>query len=109
MTARKTTLHEDRFDTKGVTIAFTAPTPQDPTLAWACADHPDPDLFHPTDDADLAAARAICAGCPVRELCLELGLRRDEYGVWGGVLLENGQPRSGVPRKGRPPKVGSAA
>ena len=109
MTARKISVHEDRFDTKGVTIAFTAPTPHDPELVWACADHPDPDLFHPTDQADLAAAQALCADCPVRELCLALGLARGEYGVWGGVLLDNGKPQSGVPRRGRPPKVGSAA
>ena len=104
MTARKISAHEDRFDTKGVTIAFTAPTPLAPGLAWACADHPDPDLFHPTDEATLAAAKAFCAGCPVRELCLDLGRRRDEYGVWGGVLLESGKPQVGVPRRGRPPK-----
>jgi hypothetical protein len=109
MTKRKIAVHEDRFETKGVTIAFTAPTPHDPKLVWACADHPDPDLFHPTDEADLAAAQAICARCPVRELCLSLGLQRDEYGVWGGVLLESGKPQSAVPRLGRPPKVGSAA
>lgn len=110
MTARKILAHEDRFDTKGVTIAFTAPTPHDPKIVWACADHPDPDLFHPTDEATLAAAQAFCADCPVRELCLDLGLRRDEYGVWGGVLLESGKPQSVVPRRGRPPKkVGTAA
>ena len=109
MTARRISVHEDRFDTKGVTIAFTAPTPHDPKLVWACADHPDPDLFHPTDEAGLAEAQAFCDDCPVRELCLALGRARDEYGVWGGVLLENGQPQSGVPRRGRPPKIGSAA
>jgi WhiB family redox-sensing transcriptional regulator len=109
MTAPKITLRGDRFDTKGVTIAFTAPTPHDPTLSWACADHPDPELFHPTDDESLAAAQAFCADCPVRELCLDLGRARDEFGVWGGVLLENGKPQSAVPRRGRPPKVGSAA
>lgn len=108
MTAPRTRV-EDRFDTKGVTIAFTAPTPHDPTLVWACADHPDPDLFHPTDDARLAAAQALCATCPVRALCLELGLRRDEYGVWGGVLLDNGRPLESVPRPGRPSRAADRA
>ena len=61
------------------------------------------------EEQSLAAAQALCAGCPVRELCLDLGRARDEYGVWGGVLLENGKPQSAVPRRGRPPKVGSAA
>lgn len=104
MTAPKTTF-EDRFETKGVTIAFTAPTPHEPGLVWACADHPDPELFHPTDEVELAAAQAVCATCPARAVCLDLGLRRDEYGVWGGVLLENGKPLETVRRPGRPRKV----
>ena len=99
------TIHEDKFETKGVTIAFTAPTPLDPGLAWACADHPDPELFHPVDDAALTAAQELCAACPVRELCLELGQRRDEFGVWGGVLLESGKPLAAVRKPGRPKKV----
>lgn len=102
------TASTDRFETKGVTIAFTAPTPLDPAITWACADFPDPDFFHPVDDAGLAAAQAFCAGCPVRELCLELGTRRDEFGVWGGVLLENGKPLAAVRKPGRPKKAAAA-
>lgn len=106
MTITKTKpAHEDRFETKGVTIAFTAPTPLAPDLAWRCADHPDPDFFHPVDDAGLAAAQEFCAGCPVRALCLDLGRARDEYGVWGGVLLEGGKPLAAVKKPGRPKKV----
>ena len=31
-------------------------------------------------------ARAICAGCPVRETCLDYALKHhDHYGVWGGM------------------------
>jgi len=99
---RKTT--KDSLETKGVTIAFASPTPLDPALTWACADHPEPELFHPVDDAALAAAQALCAACPVRELCLDLG-RRDEFGVWGGVLLENGRPLPAVRKPGRPRKA----
>ena len=86
-------------------------------MSWqryaACLDH-DPELFFPIGDAgpaltQLEAAKAVCAGCPVRELCLSLGPQRDEYGVWGGVLLESGKPQAAVPRRGRPPKIGSAA
>ena len=108
MTARKISIHEDRFDTKGVTIAFTAPTPHDPMLVWACADHPDPDLFHPTDQAGLAAAQASAPTAPCGSSA-STSVGRHEYGVWGGVLLENGKAQSAVPRVGRPPKVGSAA
>jgi WhiB family transcriptional regulator, redox-sensing transcriptional regulator len=36
-----------------------------------------------------AAAKAICAGCPVREACLEWALRLGEtHGVWGGLTPE---------------------
>src|SRR5215211_5994789 len=33
-----------------------------------------------------AAARELCAGCPTKDVCLELALRRRElHGVWGGT------------------------
>ncbi|WP_327071187.1 WhiB family transcriptional regulator [Kitasatospora sp. NBC_01250] len=52
-------------------------------------------FFHPPgernpahDDRD-AAAKAVCAGCPVREACLDHALRtRETYGVWGGLSAE---------------------
>ena len=31
-----------------------------------------------------AAAKAICASCPVVEPCREFGRLHHEYGVWGG-------------------------
>jgi WhiB family redox-sensing transcriptional regulator len=31
------------------------------------------------------AAKAVCATCPVREPCLQHGLRWHEAGVWGGT------------------------
>jgi len=36
----------------------------------------------------IAKAKAICAGCPVRSDCLDEGLRRREWGVWGGLIKE---------------------
>ena len=31
-------------------------------------------------------AKRICAGCPVRDPCLEYALRaRDPHGIWGGL------------------------
>jgi WhiB family redox-sensing transcriptional regulator len=46
------------------------------------------DLFFP-DQGDVYAARdakAICAGCPVRRLCLDHALANGEHwGVWGGT------------------------
>jgi len=66
----------------------------------ACVGHPDPDIWYPFTDSELAAAQRICAGCPVREDCLAAALVRSEPdGVWGGVLLHKGMP--GVLRKYR--------
>lgn len=51
----------------------------------------DPDLFFPErgDAASLRAARAVCAGCSVREECLSYALERNErLGVWGGLSTQ---------------------
>jgi WhiB family redox-sensing transcriptional regulator len=46
----------------------------------------DPEIFHPGEDDDPSAAKAICALCPVREACLEHALAvREKHGVWGGL------------------------
>jgi hypothetical protein len=61
-----------------------------------CADSGlDPDQWFPvsTEPArarqEAAAAIAVCTGCPVRALCLELSLRHwdiGQHGVWGGLV-----------------------
>jgi WhiB family redox-sensing transcriptional regulator len=44
------------------------------------------ELFFPENHDPVAPALAVCAGCPVRAQCAELGDRLDvEVGVWGGV------------------------
>jgi WhiB family redox-sensing transcriptional regulator len=48
------------------------------------------DLFYPEGAGDPASraiteARAVCAGCPVREPCLEAGMG-ERHGVWGGAI-----------------------
>ncbi|HEV7720584.1 MAG TPA: WhiB family transcriptional regulator [Iamia sp.] len=46
----------------------------------------DPTIFFPSDDDDECLdAKAVCAQCPVADLCLEhaLGVREKE-GIWGG-------------------------
>lgn len=48
----------------------------------------DPDIFYPSteDDAEAEQAKVVCAGCPVREACLEHALAvREKDGVWGGA------------------------
>jgi WhiB family redox-sensing transcriptional regulator len=44
-----------------------------------------PETFFPTDGVGVEIARRVCAGCPVKEPCLEYALfHRIEHGVWGG-------------------------
>jgi WhiB family redox-sensing transcriptional regulator len=46
----------------------------------------DPEIFHPGEDQDPSAAKAVCAACPVREACLEYAIStREKFGVWGGL------------------------
>ncbi len=43
-------------------------------------------VFYPETEAGIAAAKAICASCGVRAICLEIALRnRERHGVWGGL------------------------
>lgn len=55
---------------------------------------------------DIAAAKAICATCPVMIECLEGAIARHEpWGVWGGQMFVNGKILATKRRRGRPPKV----
>jgi WhiB family redox-sensing transcriptional regulator len=63
-------------------------------------------LFFSEELQDIAAAKAICAKCPVIAECLEGALeRREPWGVWGGQLFLNGKVLASKRRRGRPPKV----
>ena len=54
----------------------------------------DPDLFFPVAvgavaNRQIAKAQRICAGCPVRQQCLDFALRTPEpAGIWGGTTPE---------------------
>lgn len=52
----------------------------------------DPELFFAGDDTasyrDVAAAKTICGGCPVRRECLELGLDFPRDGIFGGYTAK---------------------
>jgi WhiB family transcriptional regulator, redox-sensing transcriptional regulator len=44
-----------------------------------------PATFFPSDGVGVDVARKICAGCPVKDGCLEYALEnRIDHGVWGG-------------------------
>jgi WhiB family transcriptional regulator, redox-sensing transcriptional regulator len=57
----------------------------------------DPDLFFPISakgpaEKQIARAKVICAGCPVRPECLEFAMTHDlTYGIWGGTTVEDRQ------------------
>jgi WhiB family redox-sensing transcriptional regulator len=65
-----------------------APAPWRQSAACAGVD---PELFHPDrgpgERKAMAAAKSICANCPVQRECLEDALEQDDrYGIWGGLL-----------------------
>jgi len=63
-------------------------------------------IFFSEDLGDIAAAKRVCASCPVLSPCLEGALTRGEpCGVWGGQLFINGRLVAQKRRRGRPPKV----
>ncbi|MGI8492632.1 MAG: WhiB family transcriptional regulator [Acidimicrobiales bacterium] len=45
----------------------------------------EPGIFYPVTEEEADDAKAICAGCTVREACLDWALRtREKDGIWGG-------------------------
>jgi WhiB family redox-sensing transcriptional regulator len=69
------------------------------------------DLFFPIGSTGLAAdearqARQICAGCPVRQECLDYALASgQQYGIWGG---RDEQERRLLRQQRREPRAGPA-
>jgi WhiB family transcriptional regulator, redox-sensing transcriptional regulator len=46
----------------------------------------DAETFFPSADGDPAAAKEVCATCPVAAACLAFALEHGErFGVWGGL------------------------
>lgn len=62
-------------------------------------------LFFSDEIQDIAAAKRLCATCPVMAPCLEGALaRREPWGVWGGQIFSNGRILATKRRPGRPAK-----
>lgn len=62
-------------------------------------------LFFSDEPLDIARAKAICGKCDLADSCREGAIERSEpWGVWGGVLIENGRPVMVKRPRGRPPK-----
>jgi WhiB family redox-sensing transcriptional regulator len=63
--------------------------------ARAACRRADPELFFPIGSSgpaalkQIAAAKEICARCPVREQCLRFALGTgQDYGIWGGLTAD---------------------
>lgn len=52
-------------------------------LNGECNNNPAVDFFGETK-AEIKAAKAICAACPVSSICFNYALDNEAYGVWGG-------------------------
>ena len=60
-------------------------------------------LFFSEEFVDIQRAKAICSTCTSKVGCLSGALERSEpWGVWGGVLLEEGRVCSTKRPRGRP-------
>jgi WhiB family transcriptional regulator, redox-sensing transcriptional regulator len=65
----------------------------------------DPDLWFAESPSELERAKALCADCPIRSLCLDEALERQEpWGVWGGEIIERGTIVARKRPRGRPRK-----
>ena len=73
----------------------------------ACKDSPTPDLWHPVGSdatmtrekrAQIAAAKEVCAGCPVKDACLTEALADPKLtGIWGETTdRERSRMRNGT-------------
>lgn len=47
------------------------------------------EMFFPPVEHEAYEAKTICAGCPVRDRCLEFALVANErFGIWGGLTTQ---------------------
>lgn len=68
----------------------------------ACRDYPEPEVFDPDTPAQYREALAVCAACPITELCGAWAQRNLEWGVWGGRLMQRGKEIGPKRPPGRP-------
>lgn len=84
-----------------------------PSLDWSAANCKSDSgvltsLFFSAEVADIARAKAICLGCPLKQDCLEGAIVREEpCGVWGGQLIVDGTIIAYKRGRGRPRKSDS--
>lgn len=59
----------------------------------SCRDY-DTNMFFDTYEEDenlRPAIDSLCAQCPVAKICFAVGVSQKEWGVWGGIYVENGK------------------
>jgi Transcription factor WhiB len=83
-----------------MTDAYVPLTGQPTWHGAACADHPEPELWHADCNSDrnttawrrrmdIQTAKHICGGCQIQETCLEFAVAEGiRWGIWGGRLPE---------------------
>jgi hypothetical protein len=59
----------------------------------ACLDYDTNLFFEKYEDDELLrpAIDQLCSSCSVRKECFSNGVSGKEWGIWGGVYLENGE------------------
>ena len=71
----------------------------------ACSGQGANNLFFSERPEELAQAQALCETCSVRIQCLAEALeRKEEWGVWGGVIFWDGEAFYRKRGRGRPRK-----
>lgn len=60
-----------------------------------CHDYDTNFFFDKYEEGNVDFRKSIdqfCANCPVVKQCFAVGVSGKEWGVWGGIYLENGEP-----------------
>lgn len=61
-------------------------------------------MWFPDPKEPAEAAKAVCAGCPVRDECLDYALAsRQRFGVWGGMSEQERRRLNSTPNRRRTP------
>jgi WhiB family redox-sensing transcriptional regulator len=93
--------------------AALAPSPRGWRYRAACRGA-DLGMFFPGRGESAEPARRVCAGCPVRELCLDYALGKGiTHGIWGGLAERDRRAlrsrRTGAARRERDGGIAAAA
>ena len=59
----------------------------------ACLEYDTNLFFYKYEEDELLrpAIDKLCSQCPVSKTCFAVGVSQKEWGIWGGIYLENGE------------------